>query len=113
MTVPGSGYEEDSGKYYLSIGNKESVNILCKMLIDDINTLVGMQRKTEKILSILEYFRNHEIPKYKRLSLDEVKLIKQLLNQGISMAEIARKVGCSTSAIYSIKIGRTHKNITI
>jgi transposase len=37
----------------------------------------------------------------------------RMKNQGISMAEIARKAGCSTSAIYSIKIGRTHKNITI
>lgn len=103
-----SGFEEKTGKYYLSIGNKDSVYLLCRLLYNQ-NDRFGMQRKKSKISYILEYQRNDTIPTYKRLSKNEVFLIKSLLSKGVSVVTIASIIGCSNSAIYSIKTGRTHR----
>ncbi|MBS4221865.1 hypothetical protein [Lederbergia citrea] len=104
----GSGFEEKTGKYYLSIGNKDSVYLLCGLLFNQ-NDPFGMQRKKEKISYIFEYQKNDKIPKYKRLTKDEVHLITSLLSKRVPVVTIASRIGCSNSAIYSIKIGRTHR----
>ncbi|MEN0661094.1 LAGLIDADG family homing endonuclease [Caldifermentibacillus hisashii] len=87
----GSGFEKESGKYYLSIGNKQSVYTLCRLLYKDINVF-GMERKKKKIIYILDYQKSDKIPEYKRLSIDEVKIVKQLLNQGIPIVKIVKKL---------------------
>lgn len=42
-----------------------------------------------------------------KFSEDEVRLVKQMRNQGVTYSEIARVVGCSSAQAYGISTGKT------
>jgi HNH endonuclease/Helix-turn-helix domain len=47
----------------------------------------------------------------KKLTVEDVRIIKILLENGVTGASIARKFGVSTTCIYRIKNGKRYKNI--
>jgi predicted DNA-binding protein (UPF0251 family) len=88
------------------------------MQLDRIDNNKGYSPENCRFVTISENMRNkrpRDVPlrNNARLTIEDVKAIKQLLAQGISQREIGRRFGIRHATVWAIKIGRTWADVTV